>query len=173
MNLLWIAAGAVLIEVVYQVAKPLYRKQTNAPKTVSRTDPPGNYVVLYDGHCKFCQAQIKNLEKIASPNSLMFLSFQDEGTLESFPGVTYEACMEAMQLITPSGRVFQGAAAVAHALMTRSGIGLIGYGYYIPGLHAMCDLAYALVAANRYRLMGKQIAAGECSEACAVHLKKR
>jgi predicted DCC family thiol-disulfide oxidoreductase YuxK len=172
MNLLWITAGAVLAEVVYQIAKPFYRQQRKAPRTVSQTEPPGNYVVLYDGHCKFCQAQIKNLEALAKPKALMPLSFQDEGTLDSFPGVTYDACMEAMQLIAPTGKVYQGAAAAAHAIMTRPVLGLIGYGYYLPGVHMLCDGLYALIAANRYRLMGKQIADGECSEACAVHLKK-
>jgi predicted DCC family thiol-disulfide oxidoreductase YuxK len=172
MSYLWIAAGTILAEIFYRVARPLYRQQTRAPQIVSQTEPPGNYMVLYDGHCKFCQAQIKNLEWLAKPKALMPLSFQGEGTLASFPGVTYEACMEAMQLITPTGRVYQGAAAVAHAMMTRPIIGLLGYGYYLPGVHMVCDGLYAFIAANRYRLMGKQIADGECSEACAVHLKK-
>jgi predicted DCC family thiol-disulfide oxidoreductase YuxK len=171
MNILWLATP-LLAEALYAIAKPIYRRRNNIPAVASRTEAPGNLVVLFDGHCKFCQAQIKNLLKIAEPDSLMPLSFQDEGVLDSFPGVTYEACMRAMQLVTPDGRVYQGAEAGARAVMTRPVIGLIGYVYYLPGVHLLCDAAYAIIAANRYRLLGKMVESGECTEACAVHLKK-
>jgi predicted DCC family thiol-disulfide oxidoreductase YuxK len=163
----WVAITTLAAEAIYFLWKKRY---TTA--SASKTEPPGNLVVLYDGHCKFCQAQIKNLQKVAKPDSLMPLSFQDEGVLDSFPGVTYEACMKAMQLITPDGRVYQGAEAIARALMTRPIVGLVGYGYYIPGVHILSDAAYATVAANRYRILGKMVESGECTEACAVHLKK-
>ena len=83
------------------------------------TTAPGKYVVLYDGHCRFCTAQSRNVEKLAKAGTLELVSFQEPGVLERFPGVTHEACMEAMHLITPSGRVYRGLEAAIRAVSTR------------------------------------------------------
>jgi predicted DCC family thiol-disulfide oxidoreductase YuxK len=134
---------------------------------------PTPSVVLYDGHCKFCTAQSRNLAALARPGAVHLLDFQEPGVLDRFPGVTYEACMQAMHLITPSGRVYRGFEAAVQAVATRPVIGWLAYGYYLPGIRQLCDWVYARVAANRYRLMGKAVAAGECDGGtCSLHLPR-
>jgi predicted DCC family thiol-disulfide oxidoreductase YuxK len=140
--------------------------------SVSRTHPPGKYVVLFDGQCQFCQAQVRNLLALARPGTLDAQSFQEPGVLDRFPGITHAACMEAMHLVTPDGRVYKGFEAVVQAIATRPILGKAAYVYYLPGLRWLCDRLYALIAANRYRLMGKRVAAGECADGtCALHLQ--
>ena len=141
---------------------------------LDRTDPPGRYVVLYDGHCRFCTTQIRKLLKLARPGAIDAVNFQEPGVLERFPGVSYEACMIAVHLVTPDGRVCSAFEAIVRALSTRPVLGRLAYAYYLPGVRLGLDLFYVLVAANRYRLMGKAVAAGECDGGtCHLHVHGR
>ncbi|HXG11423.1 MAG TPA: DUF393 domain-containing protein [Gemmataceae bacterium] len=138
------------------------------------TAPPGRTVVLYDGHCRFCIVGMKRLLALARPGALEALSFQEPGILDRFPGVTREACMRQMILVTPDGRVFGGFEAVVQALATRPVLGWIARLYYVPGVRLLCDLLYALVAANRYRILGRAGQGGECEGGtCALHFRTR
>ena len=75
-----------------------------------------------------------------------------------------------MYLVTPAGRVYGGFEAAVQAVATRPLLGWLAYGYYLPGVRLLCDLVYALIAANRYRILGKTVAAGECEGGtCALH----
>lgn len=138
--------------------------------TPLRTKPPGKTVVLYDGHCRFCSAQMKNLVRLARPGAIEPASFQEPGALDPYPGITYAACMEAMQLVTSDGRIYSAFEAAVRAVATRP-LGKIAYAYYLPGLRILFDTAYAILAANRYRLTARAIATADCTDACAVHFK--
>ena len=141
---------------------------------VEYTTPPGRYVVLYDGLCKFCSASAHTFVRWMGPADVELLDFQKPGALDRFPGLTHERCMRAMQLVTPDGHIFSGAEAVAQGLLTRRAVGGLARLYYAPLLRDLFDLGYAVVAANRYRIMGKAVAAGECPDGtCALHLANR
>jgi predicted DCC family thiol-disulfide oxidoreductase YuxK len=136
------------------------------------TTPPGRYVVLYDGLCKFCVAGANQLKRLARPGSLDLVSFQEPGALERFPGISREACLRQMYLVTPTGLVFGGFEAAVQAVATRPILGRAAYLYYLPGLRWLLDRLYALVAANRYRILGRAVAAGECEGGtCALHFR--
>src|SRR3989304_3895604 len=79
--------------------------------------PPGRTVVLFDGHCQFCPTQVNTLRRLSG--AIDVTDFQQTGALALFPGATHDACMRAMQLVTPRGRVFAGFEAVVHAVATR------------------------------------------------------
>jgi predicted DCC family thiol-disulfide oxidoreductase YuxK len=150
------------------------READEPPLAAERTRPPGRYVVLYDGHCRFCDAGSRRLVGLARAGAVERVDFQAPGALGRFPGVTHAACMEQMYLVTPDGRVFGGMEAAVRALATRRGVGRLAYLYYVPGLRLLLDLLYRLVAANRYRLMGKAVVAGGCEEGtCALHVRKK
>jgi predicted DCC family thiol-disulfide oxidoreductase YuxK len=144
------------------------------PVAAERTTPPGRYVVLYDGHCKFCTAGAKHLAALARPGAIELASFQEPGVLARFPGVPYEACLRQMYLVAPDGRVVGGFEAAVRAVASRPVLGLVARAYYLPGVRQLCDRLYALVAANRYRLLGKTAAAGACEGGtCALHLPRK
>ncbi len=139
--------------------------------TTLQTTPPGKYVLVYDGLCKFCTAGSRRFARWMGHIETELLDFQRPGALDRFPGLTHGACMRAMQLVTPEGRVYQGAEAAARAIATRRVVGRLAYLYYVPGLRQLVDWVYGRVAANRYRIMGKAIAAGQCEGGtCALHL---
>jgi predicted DCC family thiol-disulfide oxidoreductase YuxK len=89
------------------------------------------------------------------PGSVERLDFQQPGVLERFPGLTHEMCMERMYLISPDGRIFAGVEGIARAIATRPILGKVALLYYVPGLRQLLDALYRMIAANRYRLMGK------------------
>jgi len=141
---------------------------------VLKTTPPGCFVMLYDGHCRFCTAGARRLEAWMRPGSVERVDFQQPGALERFPGLTYEKCMERLHLVTPDGRVFGGVEAIVRAVMTRPIVGKVGLLYFVPGLRWLLDGLYRMIAANRYRLMGRAVAAGQCDGGtCALHYPPR
>jgi predicted DCC family thiol-disulfide oxidoreductase YuxK len=137
--------------------------------TALQTTPPGRYVVIYDGLCKLCTGGARRMVRWMGPVSPELLDFQRPGALDRFPGVTHEMCMKAMQLVTPSGRVYGGFEAAVRALATRKHVGWVAPLYYAPGLRQLLDLAYDLVAANRYWLLGKRAAAECAGGTCGLH----
>jgi predicted DCC family thiol-disulfide oxidoreductase YuxK len=135
-----------------------------------RIAPPGKYVVLYDGRCPFCTRQSQRLARLARPSVVETVDFQEPAVLNRFPGMTYEACMKAIHLVTPDGRVFRGPEAIVRALATRPIFAWIVPLYYIPGLRQFLNAVYAFVARNRYRFWGKTLDPGECpSGTCEIH----
>ena len=138
-----------------------------------QTTPPGRYVVLYDGLCRFCVAGAKKLQRLARPGALDLVNFQEPGALDRFPGIPRDSCMRQMHLVTPTGRVYGGLEAAVQAVATRPVLGRAAYLYYLPGLRWLLDRLYALIAANRYRIMGRAVAAGECEGGtCALHFRR-
>jgi predicted DCC family thiol-disulfide oxidoreductase YuxK len=135
-------------------------------KLRQKTTPPQKYVVLYDGHCQFCTKQVRNLVALARSGVLDAVSFQDASVLARFPGLTHEACMQAMHLVTPDGSIYRGFEAAVRAMLTRPLLGLFAYGYYLPGIRQLFDRLYAYLAARRYRLLPPD----ECpGRTCSLH----
>jgi predicted DCC family thiol-disulfide oxidoreductase YuxK len=111
---------------------------------------------------------------MARPDAVERVDFQQPGALDQFPGLTHEDCMKQMFLVAPNGRLYAGFEAAVQAVATRRVIGWIAYLYYVPGLRQLCDLTYRFIAARRYRLFGKRIAAGQCDNGtCAVHIQQQ
>lgn len=142
----------------------------NDMHVVERTTPPGRHVVLYDGHCKFCRMGMKRLLALARRGAIEPVDFQEPGALDPFPGLSFDACMKQMHLVTPAGKVYGGFEAAIRALATRPLLGRLAFLYYLPGVRLFCDWTYGLIARHRYKIMGKYIAVGECADGtCALH----
>lgn len=147
---------------------------TGAPRLTfaKKTQPPGRWLALYDGHCRICTGQAKNLKELAGgagAGRLEIRSFQEKGALDDLPGLTWDACMQRMHVVSPEGDVYTGAEAIARAFSLRRGVGWVAFACYVPGLRSLADRAYQYVADNRYRLFGKTEASQECTDACAIH----
>jgi predicted DCC family thiol-disulfide oxidoreductase YuxK len=169
------AAGERAVDALGATGENKEIMATTASATVpTTTTPPGKNVVLYDGLCRFCVAQMQKLLKLAQPGSVEAVSFQEPGALDRFPGLTHDICMQAMCFITPEGRIYRGCEAAVRALATRPILRLFVYLYYVPGLKQLCDWAYRVIAANRYRIMGKTVAEEGCAGGtCALHFPRR
>jgi predicted DCC family thiol-disulfide oxidoreductase YuxK len=140
-----------------------------AARAARWTSAPGGerWIALYDGDCRFCTQQVRQLERLVGRERVEPVSFQGEGVLARFPGVSHEACMLRMHVVRPDGRVFAGAEAVARAVTRIPFVGWLGFLYYVPGLRQLTDLGYRLVAKYRYRIAGRR---GACDEGtCSLH----
>ncbi len=157
-------------ELVFWLARGAWEKKNLSRLASKSTTPPGRFLVLYDGHCRFCTTQMKNLQRLGKQNALIPHDFQQAESLSVLPGIPYDACMRAMHLVTPEGRVYEGASAVMQAVSTRPALSWLWYAYHLPGIHLSTNLVYAIIAANRYRIAGKAVAAGECDGgSCQLH----
>ena len=144
------------------------------PVAPIRTDPPGRYVIIYDGHCRFCTAGARKLLAWMGKVDVELVDFHAPGVLGRFPGLTHDVCMERMHLVDPTGRIFAGAEGIVRAISTGGFLGQLALIYYVPGLRQLLDGVYRLIATHRYRLMGRAIAARECAVGtCSLHLRKQ
>lgn len=139
------------------------------PELASLQKKPGHDVLIYDGECRFCTAQVERLGRWAGPR-LDKLPLQTPGLLEAL-GLDYDAAMQAMHLVTCDGAIYRGLEAAVQALRHRPVLGRLVLLYYVPIIRQLADLGYRLVARYRYLIMGRAIARGECDGgSCALHM---
>lgn len=118
-------------------------------------------MLIYDGHCPFCTREAQRLVQF-SHGRLGAQSCHEPGVVAAVPGLRWEDCMVALQLVSPSGRRVSGAAAVAGALWARGGVGRLAAVYELPGLRQLLNAAYRLVATHRTRWWGTTCPDGTC-----------
>ncbi len=126
------------------------REASEPPISDETTTPPGRWVVIYDGRCSFCRSRAATLARITPLPADSLIDAHDAGALAALPGVSFDACMAAMHVVTPAGRVASGPEAIALVLRRHTLLGVVARLYYLPGLRLICDLIYALIARNRY-----------------------
>src|SRR3989442_424815 len=79
--------------------------------------PVATAVLIYDAECAMCRASALWLMRLAlSGGALEILPCRSEPRRARFPWIADEACMAAMQLVLPDGRVLTGADAVPELL---------------------------------------------------------
>jgi predicted DCC family thiol-disulfide oxidoreductase YuxK len=119
-----------------------------------KTAPPqdGLPVALFDGRCEICTTTVRGLQRVVGTTRCHFRSIHDPGALAPFPGVTLEACMAKMCVVSPDGAVLFGASAIAALLRRVPRVGWLAAAYGVPGVRTLCDGVYAFVARRRYRL---------------------
>lgn len=115
--------------------------------------PVGRAVLVYDGECAMCRASALWLMRLAlSRGQLEILPCRSPARRARFPQLTDEACLGAMQLVLPDGRVLAGADAVPELLRRIRGLGWLAAGFALPGMRPLARRVYAWLARNRMRL---------------------
>jgi predicted DCC family thiol-disulfide oxidoreductase YuxK len=117
-------------------------------------------VLVYDGHCRLCVAQVKRLARLVR-DRVRLESFRDPDVLARHR-LTEKACETAIQLVEPDGRISAGAAAIARTLRLRPVLAPLGWLYEVPGLGRLLETIYGVVARNRFRLGGASCDDGTC-----------
>lgn len=110
---------------------------------MDRTKP----ILLYDGDCRFCCRVVARWKKVHSDN-VDFVPYQE--ARQEFPGISGEQFEQSVQLVLPSGDVFDGAEAVFRtvALDSKSQGWLRAY-RSLPGFAWLSEKVYRLVSSNR------------------------
>jgi predicted DCC family thiol-disulfide oxidoreductase YuxK len=109
--------------------------------------------LIYDAECSMCRGSALWLMRRAlSGGALEILPCRSGVRRERFPQVTEEACLTAMQLVLPDGRVLSGADAVPELLRRIRGWGWVAGVFALPGIRPIARRIYAWVARNRMRI---------------------
>ncbi len=109
------------------------------------------YTVIYDGNCRMC-TRISNVLRDWGREELNVVPSQDPQ-------------MDALQLVAPDGRVWQGAAAIEQLLTLLPRGRLVAWMFYVPFARVIADRVYRWIARNRYRL--------GCGEHCTYRGKDK
>jgi predicted DCC family thiol-disulfide oxidoreductase YuxK len=110
-------------------------------------------VLIYDGDCAMCRASALWLMRRAlSRGQLEILPCRSGPRRARYPEITDAACMTAMQLVLPDGRVLSGADAVPELLRRVRGWGWVATVFALPGVRPVARRIYAWIARNRMRI---------------------
>jgi predicted DCC family thiol-disulfide oxidoreductase YuxK len=110
------------------------------------------YTCVYDGTCKVCTRLAHTLQKWDRHHQIEVVSSQAVGVTARFPWIPARAYAQALQLIGPGGRTWQGAAAIEQLLHILPKGMLIGWVFKIPYVRVIADRFYRWFARSRYRL---------------------
>lgn len=109
------------------------------------------FTLVWDGMCNTCSRLVDVLERWDSQGRIETVPFQDPGVATRFPWIPAEAYAEAMQLIGPGGKTWQGAAAVEQLLTVLPHGKALGWLFRLPFADRFADRLYRWFARNRYR----------------------
>ena len=109
------------------------------------------YTVVFDGQCKVCTRLAGLLRKWDRANELEVTPFQNTSVLTRFPWIPSEAYGQALQLVGPGGKTWQGGHAIEQLLKILPLGGAIGWVFKLPYFGVGFERFYRWFAANRYR----------------------
>lgn len=118
------------------------------------------YTVVYDGACKVCTRLVGLLNAWDTRDEIETVPFQNTSVLDRFPWIPPHAYAEAMQIVGPGGRTWQGGEAIEQILkLLPFGIAF-GWAFKVPGFGGLFGRFYRWFARNRYKF--------GCGEHCQV-----
>ena len=129
-------------------------------------DRPDADVVIYDGNCRICTAQVRKLPWWDCQQRLSYLSLHDAEVAERWPEMSAERLMQEMCLVDRLGNWHWGPEAIRYLTLRLRRLWWLAPLMHFPGSMFLWRPLYRWVARNRYRLSGM----GVCDdEACQLH----
>ena len=119
------------------------------------TDTPAKPVIIYDGECPFCRKQVTRFKDRDDQHAFEFVPRQAEGLEQRFPQILEGDFNTGMRLIETDGTLYAAADAVYQITRRLRGFRNLAWLYRVPVLKQICQLGYAWIAKNRYRLAKK------------------
>ncbi len=120
-------------------------------------------IVIFDGHCRFCLAQMRLLQLVDLSGRLRFLSLHEEQVKELVPAFGHEDLMAQMVVRSPQGVAYAGAEAVRYLFRTLPLLWVGAPLLHLPGSTPFWDWAYRQIAQRRYLLAGSVCKDGTCT----------
>jgi predicted DCC family thiol-disulfide oxidoreductase YuxK len=134
----------------------------------SPAERPDADVVIYDGNCRMCTAQVRKLAWWDCQGKLSYLSLHDPEAARRYPDLTHEMLMEQMYVVDRQGNRYGGAAAFRYLSRRLRRLWWLAPLLNIPGSLPLWQWMYRQVAKRRYRF-GKT---NECDdETCRIHTR--
>ena len=132
---------------------------TPLPRPAER---PQAAVVIYDGHCNICTAQIQRLARWDSRGALAFLSLHDPEVYERYPDLKHEDLMKNMVVVDEQGHRHVGAAGVRQLSRRIARLWPLVPLLHLPGSLPVWQWLYSQVARHRYRFNRQHCDGGTC-----------
>ena len=133
-------------------------------------DRPAASVVIFDGHCRICSAQIARLARWDKRQRLAFLSLHDSEVYQRYPNLHHDQLMDEMVVVDPHGRQHRGAAAFRYLSRVVPRLWPLALVMHIPGSLPLWQWMYRRFARWRY-VFGRKPACDDGT--CEVHFHKR
>jgi predicted DCC family thiol-disulfide oxidoreductase YuxK len=141
---------------------------TNTPQLPSPAERPNADVVIFDGNCRICTAQINKLPWWDCQKHLAYLSLHDPDVARRYPDLTYDMMMRDMYIVDQKGRRHRGAAAIRYLSRRLRRLWWLAPVLHIPFSLPLWQWLYRQIADRRYR-WGKL---DECEDgACSLHAR--
>jgi predicted DCC family thiol-disulfide oxidoreductase YuxK len=128
-------------------------------------DRPDANVVIFDGHCRICTAQVSKLPWWDCQKKLSYLSLHDPEVAQRWPDMSAERLMEEMCLVDTQGNWHWGPAAIRYLTLRLRRLWWAMPFLYFPGSMILWRPLYRWIARNRYRLSGETCD----SDSCQLH----
>lgn len=133
-------------------------------------DRPDADIVLFDGHCRFCLAQVRRLNRLDRQRRLAFMSLHDPEVASRFPDLTHDQLMKEMYVVDQAGGRHAGAGALRYLSRRLLLLWPLAPFLHVPGTMPLWRWLYDQVARRRYWLAGRT---QSCEDgACAVHFRR-
>jgi predicted DCC family thiol-disulfide oxidoreductase YuxK len=127
---------------------------------------PNADVVIYDGRCHICTAQVHRLLWWDCQKKLSYLSLHDPEVQRRWPDLTAEQLMQSMVVVDRRDRYHWGAEGIRYLSRRLRRLWWASPFLHFPGSMLLWRPLYRLVARYRYRLSGGP----KCDDgACALH----
>lgn len=141
---------------------------TNDVRLPTPAENPEADVVIYDGHCKFCTGQVKNLARWdRGGRRLAFLSLHDPEVARRYPDLSYDQLMVEMYVVDRQGHRHAGAGAFRYLTTRLPRLYWLAPLMHVPFTMPLWRWGYRQIAKRRYAISK---AADACDEgACRVH----
>ncbi len=152
-------------------AMPSSQTTRNTKQTLpSPLNQPQADVVIYDGQCAMCRAQVQRLARWDTGRRLAFLSLHDPLVARRYPDLSHDRLMREMVVVDRQGDRRGGADAIRYLSRRLPCLWPLAPLLHVPGSLPIWRLLYRTVARYRYLLGGKRV----CEDAsCTVHARPR
>ncbi len=109
-------------------------------------------MIVYDGACPLCSASITWVREHEAPGAFEMVPCQEKDRSGRFAAITDEACMQAMQLVLPGGKVLSGEKALREVLgrIRSARYRRLALLFRLPGSGTASRLFYRWFARHRY-----------------------
>lgn len=112
----------------------------------------GSHVVIYDGDCAFCSAQVRWLKKLDWFGTLKFVSFTDRHVEEIAPTLSREELSTAIYCVAKDGKISRAARCFRFIALRIPLLVPLAIVMWIPGVIWIAEKIYAAIARNRAKL---------------------
>jgi len=130
-------------------------------------DRPGSDVVIYDGKCPICTAQVRKLPWWDCRKRLSYLSLHDPEVARRWPDLPHERLMQEMVIVDRHGNRHWGAESFRYLTRRLRRLWWAAPLLHFPGSMLVWRPLYRWIARNRYRLSRGNACDGE--GACSLH----